>query len=195
MCSSFQKALSSKHPKNKGKSGSSFSPRKVRHIQLPVGSSGIYISSQILSLFSLLAFSSRFLLPHPLVALSLLHPVPLPQLPFLLLPSTLHTSTCCTTPVSFSFSAGHSYTYRLVWDDPASSTIPYCGQNRAVIAPEAPNQTQRALVSTRRRTRNEQSMWQLWEHAVSLLFSVVLQSKVSIKGYESREAAKLGLIT
>lgn len=119
----------------------------------------------------------------------------LPQLSFLLLPSTLHTSTCCTTPVSFSFSAGHSYTYRLVWDDPASSTIPYCGQNRAIIAPEALNHIQPALVSTCWGTRNKQPIWQLWEHAVYFLFSAGLQCKVSIKGYKSREAAKLGRIT
>lgn len=62
------------------------------------------------TLFLLLTSPSRFLLPHPFITLSLLHPTLLPQLLFLLLPSTLHTSTCFTTPVSFSFSAGHSYT-------------------------------------------------------------------------------------
>lgn len=109
-CSSFQKAINPKHPENKGKSGSIFLPRKVRHIQSPWGTVRHTLTVTLLTLFLLLASSSRFLLPHPLITFSLLHPTPLPQLLFLLLPSTLHTSTCFTTPVSFSFSAGHSYT-------------------------------------------------------------------------------------
>lgn len=108
-CSSFQKVINSKHPENRGKCGPIFLPRKVRHIQLPIGTSEMhYLTGGTLFLLLASSFSSRP--PHPFITLSLLHPMTLPQLLLLFLPSTLHTSTCFTTPVSFSFSAGHSYT-------------------------------------------------------------------------------------
>lgn len=67
------------------------------------------------------------LIIYPRTALCFIpYPCPLREMIQDAWPFTLQSLCWVTTPVPFCLSAGHLYTYIVVWEEPASRTIPYC---------------------------------------------------------------------